>query len=441
MGNSTPSLMAGRHWRRNAAAAVLGVAVAGLLVFGAFGFRFSSTSPSSAKTIADGPTFDHALDQLNASVQGTSGGPWTLYTVYGVAAPVPFSPSALGWIEQNRTVNSCGQLLNGLTLWNGSIPLFNGTFNSGTAPFWQFFYFSNASQSILIATDVLGKTQVFPPMAMSSPCMEGSSLSYEPWGYANAYFKQLPSDSSVLAETATATVGAEWLNQDGPVFETYRFGNNYWGSGNPSGYIINFERCGDVGSAGVQPFASIGLTATGSFFGSFIGDEGCGNVAEIGPPPVLYPYQLGFSSPSAVVSNRSTYVTLPFQALLTNQSGTVGTDAGGIVSWMVHLRLTNASGTALPAGPVTCGTWVPTDRDCPANSSGWFAVLQSPYGEWLDSYGSSTQGSNWSVPNVSLVSNQQFVVVCPASWNITGDVLTASSTTPNAPLSGSGTLS
>jgi hypothetical protein len=396
--------------------------------------------PGNTKStvVDDGPTFRQALGQVNASVQDASGGPWTLYTVYGVAATVPFSPSALGWIEQNQTVNSCVQLLNGLTLWNGSIPLFTGTFDSGTAPFWQIMYFSNSSNDILVATDVLGVPHVFPPVSMTSPCM--AELGYEPWNYANAYFKQLPSDSSALAETATATAGAAWLNQNGPMFEAYRFGNNYWGSGNPPGYVINFERCGDVGSAGVQPFASIDLTANGSFFESFIGYEGCGNVEEIGPPPGLYSYELGFSSPHTVNSSGSIYVTIPFQALLTNQSGVVGTDANGVVSWMVHLNLTNASGAPLPTVRSTCGTWVPTNQDCPADSAGWFAILESPYGEWLDSYGSSTQGPNWSIPNVSFVSNQQLVIVCPSTWNVTGDTLTASTTTADAPLSGSATL-
>ena len=393
------------------------------------------SSGGGSQVVDDGPTFYQALGQLNASVQSTPGGPWTLYTVYGIATSVPFAPSALGWQRNNETVNSCGHLLDGLTLWNGSIPLFNGTFNSGTAPFWQLLYFSNSSRSILVATDVLGVPRVFPAIPMSSPCIVGSVLGLDPWSYADAYFTHLPSDSPALAASASAVVGPQWFSENPRTFEAYRYGNNYWGSGNPSGYLINFERCGEVGFAGDQPFASISLTRDGAFWGAFIGTEGCGNDNVSGG---LSPYRLGFSSAALVSGGNATLATASFQAI------SVGpppfSDAAGIVSWMIHLNLTSPAGSVLPPAESTCRGWVLAIDDCIAGSSGWFAVLQSPYGEWLDSYGASVSGSNWSIPNVSIVSNQQIVIICPASWNVTGDVLAASSTTADAPLSGSVTL-
>jgi len=394
---------------------------------------------SSPAVVNDGPTFYQALGKLNASVHATPGGPWTLYTVYGVATPVPFSPSALGWFEQNRTVNSCGALFNGLTLWNGSIPLFNGTLNSGTAPFWQFFYFSNASQSILIATDVLGQTRVFPPAPMSNLCFAGSSLNYDPLGWARV-FDPFPADSPTLSSSAVNALGAGWFVSNPSVYEAYRFGNNYWGSGNPAGLVIDFERCGEVGRAGVQPKASVGVSSTGKFVTSFVGAEGCGNLESFGSPDVFFSYELGIASPTSLTTGGSTYITIPFQALLTNSSGTIGTDASGIVSWMVRLNLTSGTGAALPGAGSSCEEWVPTTSDCVANSTGWFAILQSPSGAWLDSYGASEMGMNWSVPDVSLVSDQQLVVVVPSSWNLTGDLLSVTSTTSNATISGSTTI-
>jgi len=422
--------------------AVLVVAVAvAMTVAGGLGtvLVLEQKAGSTTSVVNDGPTFYQALGKLNASVQATPGGPWTLYTVYGVATPVPFSPSALGWFEQNRTVNSCGALFNGLTLWNGSIPLFNGTFNSGTAPFWQFFYFSNVSQSILVATDVLGQTRVFPPAPMSSSCFAGSSLNYDPWGWARV-FDPFPADSPTLSRSAVNALGAGWFVNNPSVFEAYRFGSNYWGSGNPGGLVINFERCGEVGRAGIQPAASVGVSSAGKFVTSFVGAEGCGNVESLGPPPVFFSYELGFASPTAVITGSSTYITIPFQALLTNSSGTIGTDASGIVSWMVRLNLTSGSGAALPEAGFSCDEWVSTTSDCVANSTGWFAILQPPYGAWLDSYGASRTGMNWCIPDVSLVSEQQLVIVVPNSWAVTGDLLSVASTTSNATISGSTTI-
>jgi hypothetical protein len=391
------------------------------------------------RIVDDGPTFYQALGQLNASVQAAPGGPWTLYTVYGVATPVPFSPSALGWISQNLTVNSCAALFNGLTLWNGSIPLFNGTFDSGTAPFWQIMFFSNASHSVLVATDVLGHPHVYPAIPMTSPCMMGSSLAFDPWGWAKV-LNPLPADSPTLARSAVGDLGTAWFANNPGAFEAFRFGSNYWGSGNPGGLVINFERCGEVGRAGVQPAASVGVSSVGDVVTTFVGVEGCGNVARIGPPPVLFSFQLGFSHQSTVASSGSIYIDVPFQTLLTNKSGTVSTDASGIVSWMVRLNLTNAAGVALPVAGSPCNRWVASPGNCRSNSTGWFLILESPSGAWLDSYGAQSSGVNWSVPDVSLVSNQQFVLVCPASWNVTGDVLAASSTALDAPLNGSITL-
>ena len=155
---------------------------------------------------------------------------------------------------------------------------------------------------------------------------------------------------------------------------------------------------------------------------------------------MVLPYEIGFAHPSITSASGAVYATIPFQAMVGNGSGGFYPDASGIVSWMTHLNLTNRTGSVLPPAQPTCREWVPTIGDCSANRSGWFVVLESPYGEWLDSYGASVAGSNWSVPNVSIVSNQQLVIVCPAEWNVTGDVLTVSSTTAEVLLSGSVTL-
>jgi hypothetical protein len=429
----TPSQRFRRRWLEIFAICVAALAVVGALLVW---YPWSRTAPVSPPDRADGPTFYQALSQLNGSVQNTSGGPWTLYTVYGIATPVPFSPSALGWNEQNETVNSCGHLFNGLTMWNGSIPLFNGTYNSGTAPFWQFFYFSNASGEILVASNVLGVPQVFPPIPMSSPCMTGSVLGLDPWDFARN-LNPLPANSPTLASSAVEGLGPSWFANNPTTFEAFRFGNNYWGSGNPAGLIINFERCGEVSRAGVQPFASVGVSSSGSFVTSYVGIEGCGNIYSFGPPVDVLPWKIGFTNYSTFLSGASSYTSIPFQALVENNTGGYYPDASGIVSWMIRLTLTNSTGAVLPTATSSCGGWVPTASDCGANGTGWFLLLLSPYGQWLDSYGETSTGANWSAPAVSIVSNQQMVLVSPSTWNLSGDVLSASSTTSNVTLSGS----
>ena len=85
--------------------------------------------PPNVQLVSDGPTFFQALSQVNNSALLEPGGPWALFSVYGIATQIPFSPNLIGYAHTNQTVNSCGQEFNGLTLWNGTMPLFNGTFN------------------------------------------------------------------------------------------------------------------------------------------------------------------------------------------------------------------------------------------------------------------------------------------------------------------------
>jgi hypothetical protein len=78
--------------------------------------------------------------------------------------------------------------------------------------------------------------------------------------------------------------------------------------------------------------------------------------------------------------------------------------------------------------------------DCRASGSGWYAVLLSSSGSWLDAYPSSPNGSAWEIPNVSLVSNQYLVVVVPGSWNVTGDIFSMNGTVAVVGVSGSSTF-
>ncbi len=97
------------------------------------------TAPSGpGPVVPDGPTLVPAFSAVENPVSNAFGGPGALVSVFGVAAQAPFSPNVVGGVGVNRTQNPCSREYNGLTLYNGSIPVFNGTFNSGTAPFWPF---------------------------------------------------------------------------------------------------------------------------------------------------------------------------------------------------------------------------------------------------------------------------------------------------------------
>ena len=380
-----------------------------------------------AAVVDDGPTFYQALGSVNGSVASQFGGPWTLFAAWGIAAPLPFAPNSLGWISNNRTVKDCGSEFNGLTLWNGSIPLFTGTFNSGTAPFWQFAFFSNSSESVLIATDVLGTVTVYLPVPMSDPCMVASGLSDQPWIWARL-LAPFPTDSPVMAGSAWRAIGEDWtaVNPDG--YELFVLGWSYWGSANPQGLVVKFARCGEVGFTGVQPVVDVLLSSNGSWNSFYNGSQGCGDVTLLGPPPVYGSYVLNFSTFVAYGGNGSFAIVRSFQ--VGYSSTPADWDAGGLVTWMTTLNLSNSSGPRLPSVLPNCTEWVSEWSRCSSNDSGWYGVLISASGEWLDSYPSSPDGSSWIIPNLSLVSDEQLVVVVPPSWDSYSAVLSVSSTVP-----------
>jgi hypothetical protein len=122
--------------RRRVIFAVAAAAI--IVVAGGFGSYFvlahlRNTGPSG---VADGPTLYQAMAAMNQTLRNATGGPWGLFSVYGVAAQAPYSANVVGYPSNNLTVNACQAQFNGLTLWNGTMPVFSGTLNSGTAPFW-----------------------------------------------------------------------------------------------------------------------------------------------------------------------------------------------------------------------------------------------------------------------------------------------------------------
>lgn len=333
------------HSRRSRAPATVAVAVviAIIITAGAGAWYYGAQGHSGAAPRVDGPTFYQAFAAVNESVGAIAGGPWTLYGVWGIATPLPFSPNALGWPSNNLSINSCGAQFNGLTLWNGSIPLFDGSFDSGTAPFWQFAFFSNASQGILIATDVSGVTHIFPPMGMSSTCARATALGATPWGWARL-FSPFPANSPIMAVSAWNAIGKQWMTANAPAWEAYILGFGYWGSTTPNGLIVKFDRCGQVGATGVQPVVDVGLNNDGSWNNYFNGTQGCGDVVSLGPPPIYGGYSAYFSPPTVSPSRNTTLVNQSFQVTYGNLSD--DPDAGGLVSWMTTLNLSNAVGRA-----------------------------------------------------------------------------------------------
>ena len=400
---------------------------------------------TGSQTRDDGPTFYQAVSQVNGSVQKETGGPWSLFSMLGIAAQLPFSPNVIGYPLDNLTVNSCGALFNGLTLWNGSIPVFTGTFNSGTAPFWQFAFYSNTTKDVLVATDVLGAVHLFTPEPYPGVCSPWNSVP-GPLAWSEA-LSHVSVDSPFAAAAAWNAVSANWPEPSEPFVQIMTLGPNIFdGMGYVTGgYLFAFERCGLEGVSGVQPhlYAAVNWSKSGQAVGSGPGGGNCAALSAFQGKPGEN-YDLLFS-PFAErnISGASLY-TGPFQVAFSfaaNDTLTGFYDGWGLANWMTGWNLSTPSGSHLPLAAPACISWTPSIDDCSSNSSGWYAVVLSQSGEWINSYGRQPNGTpSWAEPVTALVSHQQIVIVVPSSWNLSGDVLRVNSTVPNTTVLGSLTL-
>jgi hypothetical protein len=402
--------------------------------------------------VPDGPTFYQALSAVNASTTHLSGGPWLLFSVYGIAAPVPFSPELIGEsLSENETVNFCGHEFNGVTLFNGTLPTFDGTFNSGTAPFWEFAFYSNQSQQVLVTTDIQGTVDSYSPISVSNECHPWVDFIANNSANWTRLQTHLPVNSSVAAAAVWGTTAqesesvAQFVGQGEPYAEIMTIGPGFFqgfGDQDTYGWGVIFDRCGEVDITGVQPFVAAGVANRGEGPVAGIIYHNCA-LQYSGAGVFDTEYDWLFSSPSIESTAGSTQVAIPYQLGAAYPNGTFGDfyDEVGLANWMTKLTLTSPSGPALSLASPTCLQWVPSLGDCPAAPSGWFAVLTSPYGEWIDSYGVQPNGSaGWSMAVTAFVSNQELVIVIPSSWDPIGDVLTPTCTNTFSVVEGSATL-
>jgi hypothetical protein len=430
-------------------------------VSGAFGawywLEWSNSSPPSSLVRDDGSTLYEALAGLNSSVDNESGGPWSLFSVMGIAAEGPYSPSVKGYVSFNNSapVNGCQAALNGLTMFNGTIPSFTGTFNSGTAPFWQFAYYSNTTGEILVGTSVLGSPLLFAPFPLGSNCTRAwGDFGLDPTEWTGQILSNssLPADSPVAARVVWNKVDTGYLDDHQPLVELFTSGPAMLAAtqDQPDGNLgVDFVSCGLAGFTGYErdwadgygmAYYS-GVSRNGSYAGQFNATTNCflGNTATV-PGAVTGAYQLLYSNTTASATPDTTLFSASAAVNFAQTGGGEYHDMWGLANWMLSLNFSTSSGQQLAIGASGCPDWVASVSDCGANSSGWYAVLLSQGGEWLASYGAGSGGGGWSVPVTAVVSHQQLVVVVPRAWSVSGDSLSITSATPYATVTGTVTL-
>ncbi len=372
-------------YRHSRLRAIVVAAIVGLLVAASWGLWYGFSPRESnhgSGIVSDGPTFAQAFSAVNGSIQQVSGGPWVVSEAFGVAPPTPSSPSSWGWPgAYPQTMNACQQAFNGLTIWNGTLPLFTGSFSSGTAPFWQLVFFSNQSGQLLIGTDEVGKVTVFPPVGLSSPCADFSGLGDEPWNSANLISHGLfPVNSPEMAQAAWGAVGKAWVDglTELPT-EMFLIGGLPFGSGASPTTQVEYFTCGTLAGVGVTRGLSVFTDPNNP--SDVTGWEnyslGCTPTASNW---TAIPVHLEFTSSMTVVSANGTYSSQAFQVLTGSNASALSNQTLGITSWMVNLSLASSTGTRLPLGTSGCNNWAATPEDCLADSAR--LVCRTSIKEW-----------------------------------------------------------
>lgn len=420
-------------WRRRVAVIAAAIIVGAAALWGGIVY-LQHRSVTGAEVLNDGPTFYEAFSAVNISVVNDPGGPWVPSQVYGVASPIPSYPSAWGWPLYDRTFASCGAAFSGLTIWNGTLPVFNGTFNSGTAPFWQFVFFSNDSHELLVATDVLNTVHLFAPISLSSPCATASGLGDQPWLWEASWHAQgFPSNTPSIAQADWSRAGEKWATWlKAPTAQLYLFGGAPFGPGSSSLGQVEFYTCGTAGAAGVTP----ALTLSG---GSEAEPDnftfGCTPTTGSDTPTSL---TLNWTNTTVFRGGGAQVISQTFHVWYAGPPPSVGPgyNAAGLTSWMLNVSLSDSAGELLQLGASRCTVWTASADACPSNPNGWYAVLLAPDGSWLGTFGTTPYGPAWNSPVVPVVNNDSLAVVVPYTWNVTGDILHVGSTTSTVPLNG-----
>lgn len=386
----------------------------------------SGPSPSPSTNVGNGVTFNASFQAVGLSIDSLPGGPWSLVSVSGVASTVPLAAQPMVDYEANYSLNETAQVcgaLPGVTAWNMTLlPTFTGAPDSGAAPFWSL-VFKNGSGSTAFATDIEGSVRVYPPSPSVQECAKVTGL-------AEASPIDPGIDTSEVADAAFSGAKSSITRVVTPLVEYYVYGAPQQVDVDSAPvWILNIFRCDLAGVSGVQNYTAVGVNSTGAIFAIDAGFLTCTSPEGYS----LLPEPSSNSTYGPNASSRS--FEIPFQVSFpATPNGTRFYDGWGLQPWMFRVAAQNASHSSLPIATPTCVDWVESVQNCPATPDGWFAVLTTASGTWLDAYPSSPSNDSWVYPNALVVSNDCLVVVVPASWNTTGDTLGVTGVAANAPV-------
>lgn len=391
---------------------VLVIVTSGIVV----AVRYPHTSPSQPPV---GLTFEEVATSARGAVRNATGAPWILASGLGVLSSQPVWLDPLG----DEYCRSWA----GVSVWNASqIPLASGQFSSGVVPFWSLIY-KNASQFLLEAVSQDRSVHLVGPVSPTSTCGEFMDL-------VLGNLSAVPSvDSPAASAYAWNLVGESYVSAYPSAVEFYEIGGGQLpavGSTN-DGWIVGYQVCGLQGYAGLNLVPAVTVKFQNTT-GTYYLDRSLSGCSQ-GGFEVRYGTPTNTSGPGF-----STVLALPLSLGFTNSSNI--TDGWGLVSWMTRISIVNASnGWSYPPGPLACSATNLSSASC-GSVPGWYAVLTTPTGYWLDAYGEMAGVAGWVLPNVPFYTGDSLLIVHQGSSLSGAFVVSVDSASSSVQILGSTTV-
>lgn len=411
---------------------------------------YQETRPSSAPSPSPPKgwtTLDGAWTAVSDAFSALANGSWNISFAEGVAADGHWSPPAtLFNFVGGPAWTACESQLSGissLTFWNAShYPATESAtdFTSGAAPLWTFI-FNGTGTLTFVASWFLGKVILNAALGPGSVCLQYEIFS------PPAYQRVAPSqelNSDVIAKEVGAE--AEYLSRIGstggltplpvppnPGVALYLPGPQllpYILTGQPQ-WTLAYTTCGLNGFYGTSaPF-------TGYLMNSTAVPSGHSYSWIIGPGPCYDTEYLVRLNRTAVVGapgtggqyfEWKTNVTFMTSAVPSHwKLSDLSTSLFGF-----QLGSPPPSSGSLPSSEALCGPGSQNLTECPAPATGWYAVLLSPTGAWLDSYPTSPNGTQWAIPDVPVSSGDLIAFVGSGGYPSTDSISISNASEPFA---------
>jgi len=422
-----PSARASSRGKLAAVAAVVVVCVASAGV-GGWLYLNHSNGPSVPTGTTTGLA---ALSKIEVGLPDASGESWTLFSDIGIASPSPFTPWVLGGnpnssANQLATIWACGSLPM-TTVWNVSALASRvGNVSDGYAPFWQFMFVNrsvNGQLTFSIGSYSQGRTEVVGPLSQTNACIERLGLGY---GIPMPGPSRPNLETNLGGPLAFESAAAELTTNFGPYALMWLDGlpmiaNTGWDSFYSTAGVAwqaSYYNCGLAGH--IPPVESIN-----SYHVSVWSQNGTPTAS--GPIGVAFNctlpnYDLAGAPEQATGNpgNPQAQVGLTISGAF---NGRTQANVQGLAAWMLQPRIVDSNQTLAEPSTDMCADWVSDLASCPYPSEGWYGVLLSPSGQWLDSYGATNGTSAWASPGVPVLTNETFVILGSRTTDLTGATL------------------